>query len=265
MTSAFEGVVLDLDGTVYRGNEVVSGVIDAIAGLRRRGIETLFFSNNPTKSQEAYADHLGRLGIEAAPREILSAGTVTTRYLAEEHRGDAVFLIGGEGLEAQFEAAGIEPVTDATTADILVVSWTKSFGYSDLLAGYRALESGATFYGTDPDRLIPTAGGMAPGSGAIINAVAGTAECEPTKILGKPSVEAQHAALDALDVTPTRCLVVGDRLNTDIALGERAGMTTVLVKTGITTDADLKESDVRPDHVIDSLADIDSVVSERNG
>ena len=101
---------------------------------------------------------------------------------------------------------------------------------------------------------------MVPGSGAIVNAVAGTADREPKKVLGKPSTEAQRAALDSLSASPERCLVVGDRLNTDIALGDRAGMTTVLVRTGVTADADLEGSDVQPDHVIDSLADIDDVL-----
>lgn len=264
MNSSFEGAVVDLDGTVYRGNEALPGAVDAIERLREAGIRTLFFSNNPTKPRAAYADRLAGFGIEADPEEVLSAGTVTTQYLADEHAEETVFLIGEDGLEEQFDAAGIDLVADATTADILVVSWTRAFGYGDLLAGYRALEAGTTFYGTDPDRLIPAADGMVPGSGSIINAVAGTAEREPAKILGKPSAEAQRAALDALGVPPERCLVVGDRLNTDMALGEGAGMTTVLVKTGITTDDDLEGSDVRPDYVIDSLADIDSVVSTRS-
>lgn len=260
MDSAYEGAVLDLDGTVYRGDEALPGAPEAISRLRDRGIRTLFFSNNPTKDRKAYAERLAGFGIETAPEGVISAGTVTTRYLADEHHDDTVFLIGDGGLEAQFEAADVDFVDDATTADVLVVSWTSEFGYGDLLAGYRAIDAGATFYGTDPDRLIPAAEGMVPGSGAIINAVAGTAEREPARILGKPSEEAQRAALDALGVPPEACLVVGDRLNTDIALGERAGMTTVLVRTGVTTDADLDESDIQPDHVIDSLADIDEVL-----
>lgn len=260
MDQAIEGIVLDLDGTVYLGDEPIPGAAEAITRLQNEGIGTLFFSNNPTKSQAAYAERLGGFGIETAPERVLSAGTVTTRYLADEHGDDTVFLIGDGGLEAQFEAVDVDLVDDATTADVLVVSWTSEFGYGDLLAGYRALDSGATFYGTDPDRLIPAAKGMVPGSGAIINAVAGTAEQEPERVLGKPSEEAQYAALDALGAPPEASLVVGDRLNTDIALGERAGMTTVLVRTGVTTDADLEESDVQPDHVIDSLADIDGVL-----
>lgn len=260
MNSAFEGAVLDMDGTIYRGEQALPGAAGAIGRLREAEIQPLFFSNNPTKSKQAYTDRLERFGIDAEPEEVLSAGTVTTTFLTDEHTDETVYLIGADGLEAQFKDAGIDLVTDATAADVLVVSWTRAFGYGDLLAGYRAIEAGATFYGTDPDRLIPAEQGMVPGSGAIVNAVAGTAEREPEKLLGKPSAEAQRAALESLSVPPERCLVVGDRLNTDIALGDRAGMTTVLVRTGVTTDTDLEGSDIQPDHVIDSLADIEEVV-----
>ncbi|MDR9429112.1 MAG: HAD-IIA family hydrolase [Natronomonas sp.] len=256
----YAGAVLDLDGTVYRGEELLSGVAETIETFRAADVQPLFFSNNPTKSRAAYVERLSGLGIEAEPDEVLSAGTVTTRFLAAEHGGDSAFLIGDPGLEAQFDDAGVDLVGDATNADVLVVSWTRDFGYGDMLAGYRALDAGATFYGTDPDLVIPTTGGMVPGSGAMINAVGGTMERAPEKILGKPSDEARLAALDALELAPERCFVVGDRLNTDIELGERAGMTTVLVRTGVTTDADLAESDVMPDHVVDSLADVPGVL-----
>lgn len=257
----YEGAILDLDGTVYRGDELLPGVAAAIDRLQRAGIRTLFFSNNPTKSRSEYAERLAGLGIDVRTEQVLSAGTVTTRFLADEHAEDAVFLIGADGLRRQFEAAGIELVADATEADVLVASYARDFDYGDMLAGYRALEVGAAFYGTDPDLLVPAAEGMVPGSGAVINAVGGIVEREPERILGKPSPEAQRAALAELEASPERCFVVGDRLNTDIELGERAGMTTILVRTGVTTDADLEESAVQPDHVIDSLADLETVLS----
>jgi 4-nitrophenyl phosphatase len=252
----YEGAVLDLDGTVYRGDAAIPGAPEAIDRFRAAGVRPLFFSNNPTRSREDYAARLRELGVGAAPEEVLSAGTVTARFLADEHAADRIFLVGDDGLAAQLAAADLALVDDATDADVLVVSWTRGFDYGDMLAGYRALEAGAAFYGTDPDRLVPAADGLVPGSGALINAVGGIVEREPDRTLGKPSPEAQRAALSALGCPADRCFVVGDRLNTDIALGERAGMTTVLVRTGVTTEADLEGSDVFPDHVVDSLADV---------
>ena len=144
---------------------------------------------------------------------------------------------------------------------MLVASWDDEFDYGDMLAGYRALEAGATFYGTDPDMLVPDDEGMIPGSGAIINAVGGVLGREPERLLGKPSAAARRAAIEALGVPAERCLVVGDRLDTDIELGERAGMTTVLVRTGVATDEDVEAGDIRPDYVVDSLADLGSLPS----
>jgi len=257
----YEGAVIDLDGTVYRGDRLLPGAEAALDRLRSAGVRTLFFSNNPTKSRAEYVDRLASFGIEADPGEVLSAGTVTTRFLAEEHADDAVFLVGAAGLRRQFEAADLPLVDDATAADVLVASWDDEFDYGDMLAGYRALEAGATFYGTDPDMLVPDDEGMIPGSGAIINAVGGVLGREPERLLGKPSAAARRAAIDALGVLPEQCLVVGDRLDTDIELGERASMTTVLVRTGVATDEDVEAGDVRPDYVIDSLADLGSLPS----
>jgi 4-nitrophenyl phosphatase len=252
----YEGAVLDLDGTVYRGDSALPGAVDTIDTFRQAGIDTLFFSNNPTKTREAYASRLRSFGISTTPDRILSAGTITKRVLESEHGGDNVFLIGAEGLRSQLESTAVTLVDEPTDADVLVVSWTNSFAYDDMLAGYRALKNGATFYGTDPDRLIPASDGIDLGSGSIINAVGGTMNQAPTQMLGKPSSKAQKAVLETLGVSAGRCFVVGDRLNTDIELGARAGMTTVLVRTGITDDAMLEDSDVRPDHVVDSIADV---------
>ena len=257
----YEGAVIDLDGTVYRGERLLPGAEAALDRLRSAGVRTLFFSNNPTKSRAEYVDRLASFGIEADADEVLSAGTVTTRFLAEEHPDDAVFLVGAAGLRRQFEAADLSLVDDPTAADVLVASWDDEFDYGDMLSGYRALEAGATFYGTDPDMLVPDAEGMIPGSGAVINAVGGVLGREPERLLGKPSAAARRAAIEALGVPAERCLVVGDRLDTDIELGERAGMTTVLVRTGVATDEDVDASDVRPDYVVDSLADLGSLPS----
>lgn len=256
----YEGAVLDLDGTVYRGETLVDGAAETVDRLRSAGVSVVFFSNNPTKSRAEYAERLQEMGIEVTEADVLSAGTVTTRFLADEHASDPIFVLGSDGLVRQLKAAGLRLVDDATQAAVLVVSYDTDFGYSDMLAGYRALDSGATFYGTDPDLLVPAENGMIPGSGAVINAVGGIVERQPEKILGKPSTEAQHAVLDVLDAPAERCLMVGDRLNTDISLGEQAGMTTVLVRTGVATDADIA-GDVQPDYVIDSLAELASTLA----
>ena len=112
----YDGAVLDLDGTVYRGDRLLSGAATAVEELRAAGVRTVFFSNNPTRSRAEYVDRLEGFGIETRPAEVLSAGTVTTRYLADEHDDDAVYLIGAPGLRRQLAAADLELTTAPTTA-----------------------------------------------------------------------------------------------------------------------------------------------------
>jgi len=253
----FEGVVLDLDGTVYRGGEPIPGAPETIGRLRERGCSLLFCSNNPTKGREAYVDRLAGMGIEATADEVLSAGAVTTRYLRDHHADDLLYVVGSSGLREQLTDADLRTTDDPEACEALVVSFYRGFDYDTLTDAYLAGKDGCPFVGSDPDVVIPTETGMVPGSGAIVGAVASILERDPDHVLGKPSSEAVAMATEALGVAPTRCLMVGDRLDTDIAFGERAGMTTALVRTGVNDDADVAESDVTPDHVLDSIADVE--------
>jgi 4-nitrophenyl phosphatase len=260
----YRGAVLDVDGTVVRGDEPIPGAKAGLEALAAAGVGRLFVSNNPTKPPEAYEQRLERAGFRVDPEEVLTSGSITTRYLREEHRADRIAVVGEAGLVEQFEDAGLRVVPEFDRADVLVVSLDRGFDYDRLCAAYWALEDGSvTFLGTDPDMVIPAVERDVPGSGAVINAVAGVAGREPERVLGKPSVVARRAVLETLGVAPEECLVVGDRLDTDIALGERAGMTTVLVMTGVTDEATLAASEIDPDYVLDSLGDVETVLEDR--
>ncbi|GAB3318534.1 HAD-IIA family hydrolase [Haloplanus salinarum] len=257
----YRGVVLDVDGTVVRGDEPIPGAAEGLDRLAAAGCRRLFVSNNPTKRPPAYAERLGRAGFDVDADEIVTAGTVTTTYLTDRHADDALFVVGEPALVEQLTDAGLTVVDEASRAETVVLSIDRSFDYDRLCAALRACEDDdVPLVGTDPDMLIPAAGGDLPGSGAIINAVAGVVGREPDVVLGKPSEPALRIVRDSLGVSPSSCLVVGDRLDTDIALGERAGMTTALVRTGVSDDDDIAESDVSPDYVLDSLADVDRIL-----
>jgi 4-nitrophenyl phosphatase len=256
------GAVVDLDGTVYRGDQPLEGAVEAVRRLRERGMELLFLTNNPTRSAEAYADRLAGMGIRVDPSEILPAGTVTTAFVREEYPGADVYLVGGSGLREQLRAAGLSLVEEPEAADVLVTSHDYGFDYDDLAAGLWALEAGAAFIGTDPDRTYPGEDGRPyPGSGAITRAVAGVADREPDHELGKPSPVTLRLALDRLGLPAEDCLVVGDTPETDIALGRTAGMRTVLVLTG-TTDRENLPVEPTPDHVIERFAELPGLLEE---
>jgi 4-nitrophenyl phosphatase len=252
-----KGAVIDLDGTVYRGDEPIPGAVEAIAELRDRGVATLFVTNNPTRSREQYVERLAEFGVETMAAEVLSAGTVTAEFLADRHPDDDVFLVGSAGLREQLHDHEVYPISDPHDADVVVTSHTYGFDYEDLTQGLWALDGADDFYGTDPDLTYPDSDGKRyPGSGAITRAVAGVAEREPDLVLGKPSGVMVELATEALHCRPDECLVVGDGLDTDVTFGARAGMYTVLVLSGRTTRAEAENASPEPDHVVGSLADV---------
>jgi HAD superfamily hydrolase (TIGR01450 family) len=257
------GVVLDLDGTVYHGDNVLPGVDGLVAAVRARDCSLCFFSNNPIHDSDDYVQRLQGLGVDARPGEACSSGVVTSEYLHTEHAGEDVFVIGSDAVRDQVRETAAELTDEPAAADVLLASWTDGFHYRNLVDALRAVDDDTAFLGTDPDRTFPDENGdPVPGSGAIIRAVAGVLDRDPDHVLGKPSDVAVAATLERLDCAAEECLIVGDRLDTDIRMGERSGMTTVLVTTGVSSRADIEHSDIRPDHVVDSLDAVTPIVED---
>lgn len=259
----FQAAVLDIDGTVLRGDRAIPGASDGVKRLREKGLDRLYVTNNPTHPPEVYGDRLRNAGIESAGVEVITSGLATATLLERRYRGDAVYVVGEEGLRKQLEIADVRLVQSSSTADVVVVSMDRGFDYDRLCEAFWALsDPDVGFVGTDPDMVVPAPERDVPGSGAIINAVAGVADRDPDVVLGKPSEPTQQLVRERLGVESESCLLVGDRLDTDIAMGEQAGMTTVLVRTGVTDDKELAASDVQPDYVLDSLSEIDLVFEQ---
>jgi 4-nitrophenyl phosphatase len=249
------GAIVDVDGTVMRGHEVVPGAREGVRALRDAGVDVLFCSNNPTKRPEAYVERLGAHGIAVEPDRVLTAAEVTASFLASEHPDGTVWAVASRGLRDALADHGVATTDDVDAADVVLGSHDHRFDYDDLERSLWALEEAAFFYGSDPDRVIPTADRPMPGSGAIVNAMAGVAERDPDAILGKPHPYTRELALQRLGTAPAATLVVGDRLDTDVAL---AGddMRSALVLTGIATREDVAGSEVGPDHVFAALGDV---------
>lgn len=257
------GAIIDLDGTVYIGGQVLEGTGDGIASLRDAGMDVLYFSNNPVMGGQTYVEHLQTMGVDARAGEALSAGDVTAETLAEQHPDDTIFLIGSDGLREQLSARDLTLTEDPAIADIILASWSADFDYDDMRRALVAVDEDTPFYGTDPDPTFQMSGDeLVPGSGAIIGSVAATIEREPDTIFGKPSLPAQRLALDRMDIPPEDCLIVGDRLETDLEMGRQTGMTTVLVCSGVSDPDDIDDSRVTPDYCIADLGELDAVLSD---
>ncbi|MBB6645352.1 HAD-IIA family hydrolase [Halobellus ruber] len=265
------GVIFDVDGTLVRGDEPLPGAAAGLAAVDDAGLRRLFVSNNPTKPPADYERRLGRAGFDVDSEEVITAGSVSARYLSAHHAGESVAVVGEPGFVDLLRQEGLtvrivgsEPGAEPTPRpDVLVASIDREFHYRTLRRCLRLLDDpDVTFLGTDPDVVIPAPEGNVPGSGAVIDAIANVVGRDPAAILGKPSRTTRDMALERLGLRPEEVLVVGDRLDTDIALAEGSGMRTALVRTGVTDDAALDGSPIRPDHVLDSLAALESLLCD---
>lgn len=253
----FEGVVFDVDGTLVRGKTAIPGAVEAVRAVRESGARVAFVTNNPTRTPDSYVGKLRAAGIDATADEVVTSGTSTVAFLEAEHPGDSAFVVGEQGLASQIANANLDVVDDPTAADGVVASIDREFTYDRLTSALRAFDGDVDwFVGSDPDRTIPTDEGLVPGSGAIVESVAAVAEREPDAVLGKPHPFTRTLVFDRLGCDPADALVVGDRLDTDVAFGAGAGAATALVETGIATRADVDASGVTPDHVLADVAGI---------
>lgn len=254
MTAAgFKAAILDLDGTIYEGDALLEGADRAVRELREAGSDVLFLTNKAINRRRDYSEKLTRLGVPASREDVVNSGWVTARYVSEQHPDGEAFVIGEPPLVEELNEAGVETTTD-TPGDLLVASMDRQFDYGKLDLALRTLGSDTPFLATNPDRTCPTENGLIPDAAGMIGAVEGVTGRTVDEVLGKPSPTMLETALTELRVDPGDCLLAGDRLETDIRMGERAGMTTVLVLSGVTDRADLADASVEPDHVVDSLA-----------
>jgi arabinose operon protein AraL len=250
------GFIFDLDGTVYLGERLLPGAARAIAALRQAGRRLCFLSNKPTASRDDYAAKLTRLGVPATVDQVVNSSYVLARWLAREAPGARCFVIGEPPLVAELESAGLKPV-EGPEADYVVVAFDRTFDYRKLDIALQAVKRyGARPVGTNPDRTCPVEDGEIPDAAGMIGAVEGVTGRKVEPIVGKPSPITVEVALERLGLPAADSAIVGDRLETDIAMGKAAGMATILVLTGITRPGDPAIARWQPDHVLHSLEEL---------
>ena len=242
---------MDVDGVLVRGAKPLPGAIDALAALRRRG-SILLLSNNSTASRDAAAAKLRSLGFAVSVEDIIPSSFVAARYLLETHGAVTVWPVGEIGLRAELELAGHRIAQRPEDAQWVVAGMDRYIDYAGLDRALQALLHGARFLATNRDPTFPADGALHPGAGAIIGALEG-AGFPPEAVIGKPSPVAFHVAIERMGIDPERILMVGDRLETDIEGGQRAGLDTALVLTGVTTHKILERSTLRPTWVAADL------------
>jgi phosphoglycolate/pyridoxal phosphate phosphatase family enzyme len=250
------GWLFDLDGTVYVGDALIPGAATTIGALREAGRRVAFLSNNPLQSPAEYARKLMRLGIPATGDDVITSSVVLARHLARLDPGAPVFVIGEISLIAALRAAGLEPRSDAHVRWV-VISFDRTFDYDKLNVALQAVtRHEAHLIATNPDRTCPVDGGEIPDCAGMIAAVEAVTDRKVDIVVGKPSPIMLEEALEVVALPAGQCAIVGDRLDTDIAMGKRQGMGTVLVLTGITRSGDPRIGEVAPDVVLPSIRDV---------
>ena len=261
----YRGYIFDLDGTVYLGDRLIPGADRAIAQLRERGARVVFLSNKPIESRDAYARKLTRLGIPTPAEDVINSSLVTVRYLSEEMPEARVYVIGEPPLVGELTEAGIRMADRPEQTDLVLVSLDRGLSYEKLHFAYHAAKAGAKVMATNPDLVCPMPGDEIVDAGATIAALEALLHRPIDGVFGKPSPIMVRVVAEHMELPPEACLMVGDRLETDIAMGKAAGMATALVLTGVTDRARLRGSGVRPDYVVEGIHELVEAVQGIGG
>ncbi len=262
-----DGFILDLDGTVYLGESALPGAVETCAVLRRRGKKLLFVSNKPLHDRAVYAAKLTRLGAPAVPDDVLTSTHVLGLYLRRTAPVLRLYVVGERNTREELRRYGLiildedfdqDPmeVIDPAGIDAVVVAFDRTLDYRKLNTAYQALLKGAHFYATNADKACPMPGGSIPDAGATIKALEHITGRTVELVAGKPSPLMLQEAGRLVDAPLERCLMVGDRLETDIRMGLEAGMRTALVLTGVTRREDISASRYKPDLILERLTDL---------
>ncbi len=255
MLANIRTIICDMDGVLWRGPQKLPGMNDLFDFLFGAGMDFVLATNNSRNTPLDYCQKLAAMdvgGIE--PRHIVTSGTATAEYLKRAYpAGTGMFVIGGDGLKQIVVNSGF--VLVEKDAEVVVCGVDFDLTYNRLERGSLLIRAGADFVGTNPDTSFPSPAGLVPGAGSILALLEAATDCKP-RVIGKPERGMFEAALQRLGTTPAQTLMIGDRIETDIAGAQALGMPTALVMTGVETHNSLRESAVQPNLVFAGLPEL---------
>jgi 4-nitrophenyl phosphatase len=244
-------LILDMDGVLWRDSQPIGDLPAIFSGIRQRGWKVTLATNNATLSIEQFLDKLEQFGVSLSNQNIVNSSQAAGHYLAVYHPGGGkVFIIGETGLFETLKEYGFQHADEGVLA--VVVGLDRQLTYDKLMKASLLIQSGAPFIGTNPDRTLPTPQGLIPGAGVILAALETATGVKPL-IVGKPSPEMYKVAMERMGSLPEQTLVVGDRLDTDIAGAKAIGCPVALVLSGVTSLEASKQCDSPPDWIAPDL------------
>lgn len=249
------GWIFDMDGVLYRGTEALPGVQELFDELHHRGLPFRLATNNSMSTPGMYVEKLHAMGISVDGEAILTSAMATRQYLVD-HLGPSarIHVLGMPALTEQLLAHGEFTVVDPDhqMPDAVIVGLDRDVSYEKLRKAHRGIQAGAQFIATNADVTLPTEMGLVPGCGALIAALVASTGRHPV-VIGKPEVHLLDAATTDMGIAHQQCVMVGDRLDTDIVAGHSSGMLTVMVLTGVSTRSEIASAPVKPDLVFTDL------------
>ncbi|RLE89006.1 MAG: haloacid dehalogenase [Thermoprotei archaeon] len=249
--SKYRLFILDCDGVVWRGENPIESAIEAVEVLREMGRRVVFMTNNATISRNDYSNKFSRMGLYVPPEDIYTSGYGAAQFLKGKYR--TTYIIGEEGLKIELESIGIRVKNEAES---VVVALDRGVTYTKIAYAAKLIRGGAYFIATNRDPTVPAEEGEIPGAGAIVAAVEVASGRRPDIVIGKPEPYLFKLILRDNPTPKEEILVVGDRIETDILGARNFGVDSLLVLTGVTKREHLKELDIRPTYVVNTLIEI---------
>ncbi len=246
-------LVVDMDGVVWRGNRYIEENIRGLKALMEKGLRVYFLTNNTTKTRREYVERLRRAGLDVDLGHVFNSSYGAALYIRGRGGGSA-YVIGEQALVAELASMGIDIASmDRDRVDYVVVGLDRYLTYNKLSRGMRYVLDGALFVATNKDVTLPVGDSVEPGAGSIVAALETALGRAADVVIGKPNTYMLDVILGREGVGKEEVLVIGDRLDTDVLFGARAGVDTLLVLTGIATRRDVEESPVKPKYVAENI------------
>lgn len=237
MLNNLKALIIDMDGVIWKSNLPIGNLPDIFNQVSKKGLKFVFATNNSSRTPEQYIDHLRTFGLFVEPWQVITSSQGAAHNLAREFpRGTKVYIIGEDGVRIALEQKGFEilPLERASEAQAFVMGIDRGISFEKAAEATLLVRKGIPFYATNSDRTFPTPRGEIPGAGAWLSVITTASGVQPI-IAGKPFPYLMELALDALKTTKFETLVIGDRLETDIAAGQSIGCPTALVLSGVST------------------------------
>lgn len=250
----YKGYLIDLDGTMYKGSQVIEGAIEFIDYLNKEDKDYLFVTNNSSKTPEEVAEKLNEIGFHTSSEHVITTAMATAGYISEESPGATVYMVGGTGLRQSLNDAGLI-VKDNEHVDYVVMGLDEEITYEKLTVACLAVRNGAKFISTNKDVSIPKERGFLPGNGSLTSVVSVSTGQTPI-FIGKPETIIMEQALEKIGHGKDECIMIGDLYDTDILAGINSGIDTLHVHTGVTTFEEIQKKEVLPTYSIKNLLEI---------